>query len=176
MSSTDRSKPNVLITGTPCTGKTTLAAELASRLNFKHLNVGDLAKENNFYDGFDDEFECPVLDEDKVLDEMEDDMAEGGVIVDYHGCSFFPERFFDIVFVLRTDNSALFDRLHQRNYNQSKIDNNLQCEIFQTILDEAQESYDGNIVHELRSDSTEDLEQNLEKIALWIQSWSPNQS
>ena len=85
-------------------------------------------------------------------------------------------RFFDIVFVLRTDNSALFDRLHQRNYNQSKIDNNLQCEIFQTILDEAQESYDGNIVHELRSDSTEDLEQNLEKIALWIQSWSPNQS
>ena len=83
-------------------------------------------------------------------------------------------RFFDIVFVLRTDNTALFDRLHQRSYNQSKIDNNLQCEIFQTILDEARESYDENIVHELRSDSTDDLEQNLEKIALWIQSWSPN--
>ena len=54
--------------------------------------MGDLAKENNFYDGYDDEFECPVLDEEKVLDEMEDDMAEGGVVVDYHGCSFFPER------------------------------------------------------------------------------------
>ena len=41
-------------------------------------------------------------------------MSEGGVIVDYHGCDFFPERWFDIVFVLRTDNSILYNRLTQR--------------------------------------------------------------
>ena len=41
MSTTDRSKPNILITGTPGTGKTTLAAELASRVNFK-VNQGPL--------------------------------------------------------------------------------------------------------------------------------------
>lgn len=41
-------------------------------------------------------------------------MASGGVIIDYHGCDFFPERWFDIVFVLRTDNTVLYDRLSER--------------------------------------------------------------
>lgn len=41
-------------------------------------------------------------------------MAEGGKIVDYHGCDFFPERWFDIIFVLRTNNTTLYDRLSKR--------------------------------------------------------------
>ena len=45
---------------------------------------------------------------------MEDKISEGGVIVDYHGCEFFPERWFDIVFVLRTNNTILYDRLEKR--------------------------------------------------------------
>ena len=45
---------------------------------------------------------------------MEDMIAEGGKIVDYHSCEFFPERFFDIIFVLRTNNTLLYDRLHAR--------------------------------------------------------------
>ena len=50
----------------------------------------------------------------KVLDELEEVMSEGGNIVDYHGCDFFPERWFDIVFVLRTDNTILYNRLEKR--------------------------------------------------------------
>jgi len=34
--------------------------------------------------------------------------------VDYHGCDFFPERWFDIVFVLRPNNTILYERLEQR--------------------------------------------------------------
>jgi len=41
-------------------------------------------------------------------------MSVGGNIVEYHGCDFFPERWFDAVFVLRTDNTLLYDRLQQR--------------------------------------------------------------
>lgn len=41
-------------------------------------------------------------------------MGDGGVIVDYHGCDFFPERWFQIVFVLRTDNTNLYSRLEGR--------------------------------------------------------------
>lgn len=41
-------------------------------------------------------------------------MCAGGNIVEYHSCEFFPERWFDIVFVLRTDNTALYDRLTAR--------------------------------------------------------------
>ena len=48
------------------------------------------------------------------MDTLEPMMSSGGNIVDYHGCEFFPERWFDIVFVLRTDNTILYDRLQER--------------------------------------------------------------
>ena len=51
----------------------------------------------------------------QVVDELEDKMSDGGVIVDYHGCDFFPERWFHIVFVLRTDNTNLNSRLESRS-------------------------------------------------------------
>ena len=50
----------------------------------------------------------------KVIDELDDQVSEGGYIIDYHSCEFFPERWFDIVFVLRTDNTILYDRLQKR--------------------------------------------------------------
>ncbi|PWA16023.1 hypothetical protein CCH79_00019340 [Gambusia affinis] len=49
-----------------------------------------------------------------VVDELDQKMVEGGVIIDYHGCDLFPERWFHIVFVLRTDNTQLYTRLENR--------------------------------------------------------------
>ncbi|KAM8961185.1 adenylate kinase isoenzyme 6 [Pelodytes ibericus] len=163
--------PNILLTGTPGVGKTTLGKELAARSGLTYVNVGDLAKEGNLYEGYDEEYDCPVLDEDRVVDELEDQMSEGGIIVDYHGCDFFPERWFQIVFVLRTDNALLYERLESRGYKEKKLQDNVQCEIFQTIYEEAAESYQHEIVHQLPSNSPEDLEQNLDQITQWIQQW-----
>ena len=56
----------------------------------------------------------------QVIDELEDTVSAGGTIVEYHGCDFFPERWFDAVFVLRTDNTILYDRLQLR-YNYSIV-------------------------------------------------------
>ena len=172
MSSEQRSSPNILITGTPATGKSTLGAELASRTSLNYINIGELAKQEELYDGWDEKYDCHVLDEDRVIDEIESRMCEGGNIVDYHGCDFFPERWFDIVFVLRTNNSTLYERLEQRKYSEEKIKENVQCEIFQTLLEEARESYDTNIVHELESNTSADMERNLEQIIQWIKTWS----
>lgn len=49
-----------------------------------------------------------------MCDELEDVMEQGGIIVDHHGCDFFPERWFDHVVVLQTGNSVLYDRLAKR--------------------------------------------------------------
>lgn len=85
-------KPNILVTGTPGTGKTTTCEQLAAQTGFRHINIGDWVKEKSLHSGWDEEFECWTLDEDKVCDALEDIMGEGGNIVDHHSCDFFPER------------------------------------------------------------------------------------
>lgn len=61
-----REKPNILITGTPGTGKTTTSAALAEAINFRHINVGDLVKQKNLHDGWDDQLDCYIINEDLV--------------------------------------------------------------------------------------------------------------
>lgn len=55
-----------------------------------------------------------------------------------------------------------------RGYSGKKLEDNIQCEIFQIILDEVRDSYKVDIVYEFLSNNFEDLEDNLEKIFVWI--------
>ena len=74
-----RSRPNVLITGTPGTGKTLTATEVVQRIGFEHRNVGDIAKIGQMYEGWDEKFQCHILDEDKVREEGSDPIGDMGV-------------------------------------------------------------------------------------------------
>lgn len=40
-----RSRPNIMVTGTPGVGKTTLCELLAERVGFKHIKVGQIMTE-----------------------------------------------------------------------------------------------------------------------------------
>ncbi len=139
----------------------------------KHLNVGDLVKKDSLHTGYDSEYECYIIDEDKVCDALEDIMEEGGVIVDYHGCDFFPERWFDCVIVLQTDNSVLWERLEKRGYNEKKLQDNVQCEIMHVIVEEARESYNKDIVHAVPSNDVEQMESNVDRLVEWINNYKP---
>jgi len=140
----DSPKVNILITGTPGTGKTTLSEMVASSLLLRHVNVGQLIKDKKLHDGYIPEFDSYELNEDKVCiqkepigdlqceeigvsmysfivirigkvcDELEPVLGEGGNVVDYHSCGFFPERWFQLVVVLKTDNAVLYPRLEGR--------------------------------------------------------------
>lgn len=57
---------NVLITGTPGTGKSTLAAAVAQRTGLNYINVGDLVKQKGLHDGWNEEFQAYDLNDDKV--------------------------------------------------------------------------------------------------------------
>lgn len=171
-----RTRPNVLVTGTPGTGKTTTCSLLADAVDLRHINIGDLVREKSLHDGWDEELECHIINEDLVCDELEDVMEEGGILVDYHGCDFFPERWFDLVVVLQTDNSILHDRLTSRGYMGAKLTNNIECEIFQMLLEEARESYKEEIVMPLRSDNVEDISRNVGTLTEWINNWRPSRS
>lgn len=168
MSPTPKRRPNILITGTPGTGKTTLADMLVDVLDgYQHVEVSRFAKERQLLEGYDEVLDTHVIEEDAVLDAIEPFMTEGGVVVDYHSCEFFPERWFDLIVVLTCDNTVLYDRLVKRGYSTAKISENVQCEIMQVVLDEARSSYEERRVVALTSESVEQMEGNLERIKQW---------
>ncbi|XP_059428948.1 adenylate kinase isoenzyme 6 homolog [Corylus avellana] len=156
-----RRQPNILVIGTPGTSKTKTSSALVEATQLRHICIGDLVREKNLHDGWDSEFESHLINVDLVLPQVEDLMEGGGNIVDYHGCDFFPKRWFDRVVLLQTDNSVLYDRLSRSGYTGSKLTNNIKCEIFQVLLQEAEESYPEDIVVALKSDTIEDITRNV---------------
>ncbi|KAI9173336.1 factor activating pos9 [Blastocladiella emersonii ATCC 22665] len=166
-----RRLPNILVTGTPGTGKTTTSELLAMATSLTHINIGDLVREKSLHEGWDPEYECHIVDEDKLCDELEDIMTAGGNIVDFHTVDFFPERWFDLIVVLRTDNGELFRRLEARKYNQKKLEENVTAEIMQVILEDARGSYKEDIVVELQSNTVDEMESNVEQLSSWAEEW-----
>ena len=62
---TSKSRPNVLVTGTPGTGKTTLSKLLGEYVEgMQVINVGQLIVEQKLYREWDNKFDVPVYDED----------------------------------------------------------------------------------------------------------------
>ena len=135
-----------------------------------------MIKQHKCYEGRDEELDTNVLDEDKLLDQLEvflDKAAEDevGVVADFHVCEIFPERWFDLVLVLRTKTDVLFDRLSARGYPEEKRSENMEAEIMQVILDEAREAYAKEIVHEVASNTIEDMENNVSRVEQWCKQW-----
>lgn len=168
-----RTHPNIIITGTPGCGKTLHCESLVSQLGnaYKHYNVSDMAKEHKWLESYDERLDTHVVDEDRLLDDFEIRLREGGGVVDWHCCDIFPERLIDLVVVLRTDNSVLYDRLVKRGYKDNKIQENLDCEIMEVIAQDAAELYIPEIVIQLPLNSAEELDDNVERIAAWVENW-----
>ncbi len=161
-----------------CSGKTSTASLLSSTCGFKHIDVGLLIKDKGFHKGIDEIYGSFILDEDSedlLCDELEDLLSSGGCVVDFHSCSFMPERWFNLIIVLRASNSCLFDRLTAREYNEKKIQENIQAEILQVCLDEAQESWPASRVVELTSESVEQMEENVQRTVQWIENYMKDQ-
>jgi len=169
--------PVIIITGTPGIGKTTHAQLLAneSPIPLKNINVSEWVKERGLFEEYDQEWQSYTVDEDRLLDDLEPLVADGGVILDWHTCEMFPERWADLVVVLRCDHAKIWDRLEKRAYPLKKIQENNEAEIMQVVLEEARSSYPAEIIVELQSERMEQLEANVARIVEWITSWLKNQ-
>ena len=121
-----RTEPNIIITGTPGTGKTSHAEELATKTGLHHLSVNDVVKKHNIGEASDDPDDpnLQIVDEDRLLDCVENDLEEGGQIIDWHACDLFPPSMIDLVCVIRCDNQLLYDRLSARGYKGKKLEEN----------------------------------------------------
>ncbi|KAK6832984.1 hypothetical protein PG995_012759 [Apiospora arundinis] len=166
-----RTQPNIIVTGTPGVGKTTHCEMLAERTGLRHVSVNHIVKDKECHEGWDDEFGCWIVDEDKLLDAMEDEAKAGGCIIDWHACDLFPESWIDLVVVLRVDSSTLYDRLSARKYPEAKLQENLDSEIMQVLLQEARDSYDEEMVVELQSNTSDEMDSNVDRIEQWVTQW-----
>lgn len=98
-------------------------------------------------------------------------MNEGNNVAEYHSSEFFPERWFQQVYVVRCNSDKLFKRLEERGYNAKKIKNNVEYEIFQIALDEAKSSYKKEIIQEVRGETEDQLEENLKLVGEFINNY-----
>ena len=127
----------IFITGTPCTGKTTIA----SRLNGRLIKINDLAISHGFVMGIDENKGYKVIDIDKLsryVDGLTKDCDELLIFEGHlsHLCDGA-----DKVIVLRVNPEMLEKRLMERNYSESKIRENLEAEALGVCSAEAFEKY-----------------------------------
>ncbi len=144
----DLSKDTVIfISGTPCTGKTTVASDLNDYLSSngfhsRLIKVNDFAIENDLVLGEDPDKLYKVIDIDglnECLNEEIDQRSNGILIVEGH-LSHLCEGA-DKMIVLRLNPSILKNRLEERDYAESKIQENLEAEALAVCSAEAYEIY-----------------------------------
>lgn len=63
-----------------------------------------------------------------------------------------------------------------RGYHETKLQENLDSEIFGVLIEEAREAFDEEIVVELNSEEDGDVEGNCARICSWIDNWKSDQA
>ena len=135
----------ILITGTPGTGKTTLAKKLSLLLDYTHFDVNSYAKKAHIYSSYDKKRRSYVVDEAKLASSLvkvrQEALKTGkkGIIFDSHMSHFLPSKYADLCLVTRCSLKALEKRLRGKGYSKAKVRENLDAEIFDTCLIEARE-------------------------------------
>ncbi len=124
----------ISITGTPCTGKSTLARYLEKKLKFKRIDLHRYYKKIS--SGYNKSKQCYDIDL-KKLEKLVKEKKEN-LIVDSHISHLLKKV--DLCIVLTCSNlKKLEKRLKERKYSKKKIRENLDAEIFQICLNEAKE-------------------------------------
>ena len=134
----------IFITGTPCTGKTTIA----SKLNGHLIKINDVAINHDFVLGIDEDKGYKVIDIEKLSDYVDNLTKNCDELLIFEGHLSHLCDGADKVIVLRVRPEILESRLKARDYSDSKIHENMESEALGVCTAEAYEKY-GDIVQEI---------------------------
>lgn len=146
----------IFITGTPCTGKTTVSEVLCEKLACKLIKINDLAIENGFVLGIDEDKGYKVIDIPRLNDEVSSIISDSDEMLVFEGHLAHLCSGADKVIVLRVRPEILQSRLEGRNYSESKIQENLEAEAMGVCTAEAYDIYGEDISEIDVSDLTVD--------------------
>jgi adenylate kinase len=143
----------ILITGTPCVGKTTVAKQLATQLNARYLNLTELAQKHNLTLGEDKQRHTSIVNEQKMknkISQIINTAEKTDVIIDGHyAAAVTPKQKVTHIFVLRRNPAQLREFMDKCGFKNQKLWENLACEILDVCLVEALHEQDEKKVCEL---------------------------
>ena len=136
----------IILTGTPGTGKTSLSELVCKELGCKLFKTNKFIVDNEFFDEWDEDRDTPIINYEKIkeffLNFINQLPENAKVIVEGHYFDFIHRKLVNKIIILRSYPSILKDRLENRGYTPSKIDENVQAEILGNIMGLILENYD----------------------------------
>ncbi len=131
----------ILITGTPCVGKTTTAHKLTAELDALYINLTEFAEQHGLTLGEDAKRKTTIINEEKMrkkISETIDAAEKTTVIIDGHYApAVVPKRCATRTFVLRRNPIELRKNMEKCGFQGAKLWENLASEILDVCLVEA---------------------------------------
>ena len=145
-------KQTILVTGTPCVGKTTISRKLAKELDALYINLTELAERENLTLGEDEERKTAIINEAKMRQKLKKtiETEPRNIVVDGHyAAAVVPKSMVTRVFVLRRDPVELRKFMEKCGFQGPKLWENLVSEILDVCLVEALREQENDKVCEL---------------------------
>ena len=133
----NRARRVIVVTGTPGTGKTTLAKNLAKEIDAGYVALTQFISERKLYTGFDWERGSRVVNLARASASLHRFLLESrrATVVDTHiPEGIVPKELVKLVFVLRCHPRILEKRLAKKKWKQSKIRENVLAEMLDVCL------------------------------------------
>ncbi|MHA1129697.1 MAG: adenylate kinase family protein [Candidatus Helarchaeota archaeon] len=165
----------IVISGTPGTGKTTVAQKLKEIYSAITVNLTDYAITNNLILEDDEERQTKVVNLNSLLPKLETliQTEKGNIIIEGHYADIVPNRLISIGIILRTDPHILETRLKLKQFSVSKIQENLQSEILGACTAAALETYEREKIYEIDT-SKISVNETIEQIQEYIETRPPS--
>lgn len=149
-----KNNKTIAITGTPGTGKTTLAEKVTKNLNFELIDLNKFISKRNIYET--DEKGTKIVDPKELQDTFQDilENQDQDLIVDGLLSYLLSSDQIDYIVVLRTNPNILRERLNKRDdFSKEKIKENVESEALGTVTSESIERHGVENIFEI--DTTE---------------------